>query len=180
MMAVTYVRNGLRHMSFKSIRRLNPLGFIILLALAIAVVAMVATQRNEGLAPRAALAEASGRVQSVRVNDEGIDFSLEGSDVAFRYPLNADDRMERVHRALRSAGTRTVTVLYLPAGGSDQQLHRPVNQLAVGHLMVRSYAQVKESWDRRRIAGRWVAGAMLVSALGLAWVGLFGLYPRQR
>lgn len=141
-------------MAFEWIRRINPLGVLVLALL--------------GLAPRSALAEANGRVEALREDTAGITFTLAGSGRVFRYLTKHHNDMDRVDRTLRTVAERTVTVRYKPAGGNDLRAHRPVNELAFGGRMVRSYAQVRAPWDSDRVAARWGGDAFLLCALGLA------------
>jgi hypothetical protein len=125
-----------------------------------------------GVPERAGLATAQGRVAWHESDKYGVEFGLEGSELAFDYASKANGA-DVVRSALAHADRRVVTVLYghevHGPVGTDERLHY-VYEIAVDGRIVRAYADVRAAWEADDAIAPWLAGIFALISTWLLWM----------
>ena len=139
--------------------------FFATLGLCVAAVMTYAWVSADGIPARESLAEASGRVEWMRVGKYGVKFGFDGDDRLFEY-LSKANAMDRVVEALRRTDSPLVTVRYQDRNRKGvsypQDIHRGVFEVAIEGRMIRSHAQVAAAWAADDALSPWLAGFSLI------------------
>lgn len=125
---------------------------------------------ESGIPDRAALASASGQVQSVIKGKSSLGFSLKGDAHHFHH-LSKSGAFPLVYQALSGAGEETVTVLYDPAQSwqpaFDDKAYHTVYEIRVSGRPLLSYEQARNAWQTDQGIGKWLGMASLFIGVAL-------------
>jgi hypothetical protein len=141
----------------------------VMLAFAIATLAWwYGRDPDAGLPREDALVAVSGRLEELSESRYSIDFRLEGEAREFQY-LGKARGWDRVRSALEGAEDRAVTV-WIDRAEQGATGDLTVYAVAVDGRVVRSYDEVRDAWRRDNALAPWLAGAMLLCGVVLAFV----------
>lgn len=130
-----------------------------------------------GVPNRAALASATGPVQSAIKGKSSVKFSLKGDAHHFQHLSKSGDLLP-IHQALSGASGEMVTVLYDPAQSwqplFDDNAYHIVYEIRVSDRTLLNYEQAKVAWQTNEGIGNWLGVAFLL--VGVALV----IFPRSR
>lgn len=124
-----------------------------------------------GVPDRAALASATGPVQSLIKGKSSLGFSLKGDARHFQH-LSKSGALPLVYQALSGDKGETVTVLFDPSQSwqpvFDDQAYHTVYEIRVSDRTLLSYEQARDAWRADQGIGNWLGMAFLF--VGVAWV----------
>lgn len=127
---------------------------------------------EHGVPDRAALASASGPVQSVIKGKSSVGFSLKGDERHFQH-LSKSGELPLVYKALSGDKGEMVTVLFDPAQSRqpvfDDKAYHTVYEVRVSGQTLLSYEQARDAWQVGQGVGNWLGMAFLF--VGMALVG---------
>jgi len=125
---------------------------------------------EHGVPDRAALASATGPVQSVSKGKSSVKFSLNGDAHHFQH-LSKSGKLLPVYQALSGAGREMVTVLFDPAQNwqpvFDENSYLTVYEIRVSDRTILSYEQAGEAWQADQHAGNWLGMAFVLIGVAL-------------
>lgn len=125
---------------------------------------------ESGVPNRAALASATGSVQSVSKGKSSVKFSLNGDAHHFQH-LSKSGKLLPVYRALSGAGREMVTVLFDPAQNwqpvFEENSYLTVYEIRVSDRTILSYEQASEAWQTDQHVGNWLGMAFVLIGVAL-------------
>lgn len=125
---------------------------------------------ESGVPDRAALASATGQVQSVIKGKSSLGFALKGDAHHFHH-LSKSGAFPLVYQALSGAGSERVTVLYDPAQSwqpaFDDKAYHTVYEIRVSERTLLSYEQARDAWQTDQGIGKWLGMAPLLIGVAL-------------
>ncbi len=136
---------------------------------------------DSGVPERAALASATGPVQSVIKGKSSVGFSLKGDAHRFQHSSKSGV-LPAAYQALSSAGGEIVTVLYDPAQSwqppFDDKAYHAVYEIRISDRTLLSYEQARGAWQTNQGLGKWLGVAFVL--IGVALVAFARLRGTRR
>lgn len=129
-----------------------------------------------GVPDRAALASATGPVQSVIKGKSSVGFSLKGDAHHFQH-LSKSGAFPLAYQALAGAGAEMVTVLYDPAQSwqpvFDDKAYHTVYEIRISDRILLSYERARDAWQVDQGVGKWLGMALLLAGAALVVLARF-------